>query len=55
VTLEANTYSVRWHSVGSRETKGAGKVTVENPGDTTFETPYSEAGPVVLHLKGVEG
>jgi hypothetical protein len=55
VTLEANTYSVRWDSVGSRETKGAGKVTVENPGGTTFETPYAAAGPVVLHLKGVEG
>jgi hypothetical protein len=55
VTLEANTYSVRWHSVGGRETKDAGKVTVGNPGGTAFEPPYAEAGPAVLHLKGVEG
>jgi hypothetical protein len=41
--------------VAENEAKGAGKVTVENPGVTTFETPYAEAGPVVLHLKGVEG
>ena len=55
VTLEANTYSVRWHSVGNRETKDAGEVTFENPGGTTFEAPFAEAGPAILHLKGVEG
>ena len=37
-----------------REAKGAGKVTVENPGGTTFEVPFAETGPAVLHLKGVE-
>src|SRR5215204_5315047 len=51
--LEANTYSVRWHSVGSRETKDAGKVTVENHGNTTFTAPFAKAGPAVLYLKGV--
>ena len=55
VTLEANAYSVRWHSVRSREAKGAGTVTVENPGGTTFEAPFAEASPAVLHLKDVEG
>jgi hypothetical protein len=54
VSLEANAYSVRWHSVRSREAKGAGKVAVENPGGTTFEVPFAETGPAVLHLKGVE-
>ena len=53
-TLEARTYSVRWHSVRSRETKDAGKVTVENAGSATFEVPCAEAGPAVLHLKGAE-
>jgi hypothetical protein len=51
VTLEANTDSVRWHSVGSRETKDAGTVKVEDGGNTIFEAPFAEAGPVVLHLK----
>jgi hypothetical protein len=55
VELEANSYSVWWHSVRSREAKDAGKVTVENPGGTTFEAPFAEAGPTVLHLKDVEG
>jgi hypothetical protein len=49
--LEANTYSVRWHSVGSRETKDTGKVTVEKHGNTSFTAPFAEAGPAVLHLK----
>jgi hypothetical protein len=53
VTLEANAYSVRWHSVRSREAKGAGKVTVENPGGTTFEAPFAEAGPAVVYLRRV--
>jgi hypothetical protein len=51
--LEANTYSVRWHSVGSCETKDAGKVTVENHGNATFTAPFAKAGPAVLYLKGV--
>jgi hypothetical protein len=29
-------------------------VAVENPGGTTFEVPFAETGPAVLHLKGVE-
>ena len=55
VTLEAGTYSVEWHSVTSRETKAAGKLTVESPGGTTFAAPFAEAGPAVLYLKAVEG
>ena len=54
VTLEANTYSVRWHSVGSRETEDAGTVTVETRADITFTAPFAEAGPAVLSLKRVE-
>ena len=55
VTLEANAYSVRWHSVRSREAKGADKAIIESPDGTTFEAPFAEAGPTVLHLKAVEG
>ena len=51
VRLEANTYSIRWHSVVSREAKDAGAVEVEDGGNTTFTVPFAEAGPVVLHLK----
>jgi len=49
--LEANTYSVRWHSVVSRETKDAGTVEIEDGGNTSFTAPFAEAGPAVLHLK----
>jgi len=51
VRLEANTYSIRWHSVVSRETKDVGTVEVEDGGNTTFAAPFAEAGPAVLHLK----
>ena len=51
VRLEANTYSIRWHGVVSRETKDAGTVKVEDGGNITFATPFAEAGPAVLHLK----
>ena len=51
VRLEANTYSIRWHSVVSRERKDAGTVEVEDGGNTTFTAPFAEAGPAVLHLK----
>jgi hypothetical protein len=51
VRLEANTYSIRWHSVVSRETQDAGTVEVEDGGNTTFTAPFAEAGPAVLHLK----
>jgi len=51
VRLETNTYSIRWHSVVSRVTKDAGKVEVEDGGNTTFTAPFAETGPAVLHLK----
>jgi hypothetical protein len=51
VRLEANTYSIRWHNVVSRETKDADTVEVEDGGNTTFTAPFAEAGPAVLHLK----
>ena len=52
VRLEANTYSIRWHSVVSRETKDASTVEVEDGGNTTFAAPFAEADPAMLHLKG---
>ncbi len=54
VRLEANSYFVRWHSVGSRETKDAGTVTIESRDDATFEAPFAVAGPAVLYLRGGE-
>ena len=51
VSLEAGIYSVRWHDVASRETRDAGPVRVENQGNTTFSSPFAEAGPAVLYLK----
>jgi hypothetical protein len=55
VALEANTYSVLWHNVRSRETKKAGKVRIDNAGDANFEAPFAESGPTVLYLKGIGG
>ena len=44
----------RYFTVASRrETKGAGKVTVEDHKSTSFTAPFAEAGPAVLYLKGV--
>jgi hypothetical protein len=53
VSLEAGTYAARWHSLGSRETKDAGNVTVEDRGDVSFAAPFPEAGPAVLYLRRV--
>jgi hypothetical protein len=53
VTLEPSTYSVQWFSVDRRETKGAGKVTVEDHKSTSFTAPFAEAGPAVLYLRRV--
>jgi len=53
VTLEPCTYSVQWHSVGSRQTEDVGKVTVEDGSSTTFTAPFEEASPAVLYLKRV--
>ena len=44
-------YSIRWHSVISRETEDAGTVKVEDGGSTTFAAPFAQAGLAVLHLK----
>jgi hypothetical protein len=53
VTVEAGTYRVEWFSVDSRETKSAGKVTVESDGNTSFTSPFAERVPAVLYLKRV--
>ena len=39
--------------VGGRETKDAGKVTVEDHGSTTFTAQFAEFGPAVLYLSRV--
>jgi len=51
--LEAGTYTVQWHSVNSRETLRAGRVTVEHPTSIRFSAPFEAAGPAVLYLKKV--
>jgi hypothetical protein len=51
VTLEAGTYAVQWYSVNSRETKDAGKVTVESSTTISFSAPFEAADPAVLYLK----
>ncbi len=51
VTLAAGTYAVQWYSVNSRETVGAGTVTVESPTTTSFSAPFEAAGPAVLYLE----
>jgi hypothetical protein len=53
VDLEAGAYTVEWYSVDSRETKGAGNVTVASDGSASFTAPLAEAGPAVLYLKHV--
>jgi len=54
VRLEAGAYSARWHGVvGSRETKDAGAVKVEDRGSASFAAPFADTGPAVLYLKRV--
>ena len=54
VTLNASSYTVEWFSVNHRETKDAGKMTVESSGIISFTAPFAHAGPTVLYLKRVE-
>ena len=51
VRVDVGSYDVEWFNVNNRETKGAGTVTVETSGNTSFTPPFTEAGPVVLYLK----
>jgi hypothetical protein len=53
VTLAAGTYPVQWHSVNSRETLGAGELTVGRSTTTSFSAPFAAAGPAVLYLEQV--
>ena len=39
------------HGVTSRETRGAGEVTVARAGDTRFAAPFAAPGPAVLYLQ----
>jgi hypothetical protein len=42
---------VQWYSVATRETKDAGKLTVESDGSASFTAPFAQAGPAVVYLK----
>jgi len=55
VTLAAGAYAAEWYSVGTRETAGAGQVTVESDGSVCFGSPFDAAGPSVVYLKRVAG
>ena len=47
--LVAGTYTVEWYSVNSRETREAGKITVQIAW-VTFSAPFEVAGPAVLYM-----
>ena len=51
VRLEPGIYQVEWFSVNGRETQAAGQVSIHSAGNSSFTTPFSEAGPAVLYLK----
>lgn len=53
VTLDAGTYTVEWFRVDSRDTVGAGKVTVERSTAIGFSAPWVASGPTVLYLNKV--
>jgi hypothetical protein len=55
VELTAGAYTVEWHNVNSRETAGAGTVTVERDESLSFTPPFAATGPSVLYLKRVGG
>jgi hypothetical protein len=50
VELDAGTYAVEWYSVGGRQTREGGVLTVEGTSMTTFSSPLTVAGPVVVYL-----
>lgn len=47
-------YTAEWYNINRRETKVAGEVHVLEDGRTTFTAPFTDAGPLVLHLKRME-
>ena len=49
--LAAGTYAVEWFGVASRQTTGAGEVTVEGDEDRAFTAPFAETEPAVLYLR----
>jgi hypothetical protein len=51
VTVAAGTYAVEWYGVTSRETVGAGTLTVDGSAATSFSAPFEAAGPAVVYLK----
>jgi hypothetical protein len=51
VRLAAGTYTVEWFGVDSRQTMGAGEVTVERDESHSFTAPLAETQPTVLYLR----
>jgi hypothetical protein len=54
VKLEPGNYMAEWFSVNRRETKDAGRVTVDGVDDPSFMAPFAEVSPAVLYLKRIE-
>jgi hypothetical protein len=53
VALAPGAYKVTWYSVNSRHSQRARTLRVRRPGPISFTTPFTAAGPAVLHLKEV--
>jgi hypothetical protein len=53
VWLEPGSYSVEWHTVATRQTRGIGRMTAESSGNASFRAPSTSLRPVVLHLKNL--
>jgi hypothetical protein len=51
VRLAAGTYTVEWFGVDSRQTVGAGEVTVEPDESLGFTAPLAGTEPAVLYLR----
>ena len=53
VALAAGHYSVKWHSVRSRETVPVGALNVPHDAEGVLTSPPEIAGPAVVHLRAI--
>jgi hypothetical protein len=53
VTLDAGTYTVEWYSVNSRQTVGAGTLTIERSSTISLSAPFEAVAPAIVYLKRV--
>jgi len=51
VELADGTYTVKWHSITSRESVEASTLTVEGTTVVSLSTPFAAGGPAVVYLK----